>query len=522
MRAPGGTRSRAVVNAVLATAIAGSFACSRTSEPGPAFAANAPNANAAHASNANESTSAPSGASTSAPSGAPVDKPVDKTVDKLGPAPPQASPPADPSAGLSFRTAAVEIRIEGIERVRDIGGHQAHPGHEFVIVDTSWKNIIPLKLVDKTPQGPTGGFSAFGGGKKPADPANQSLEPTLFAIPMLRKQMWLLSDARFADTVDLDVLASVPDHLPGDGFAIPKLDEVVRGKLVFEAPANVRYQAFQFYDTNNGSALIPLIGASAPAPPTAGPFRENEILRLAVAESGAAPSGTSAPAGLRPVVVSLRGSSRSPRDIIDVPFGQFVYAQTDQGCISRPERNPEGLTRAFDEIGSFPPTGANEGQLLFYVPADAKALRVLVRSQTSGPLDLPAAADFQPAWPKPVLTITDGTTARVHALPRHGPPSTLPAPAAGRDYRVLDVLYENLSRRGIELQLVQLRLARQDGSFIEPSPLSSQVPCRLLSDGVIPATTASRFMLVYDTAPGEPLRLNYRGFELDETTVDLP
>src|SRR5262245_54790956 len=38
MRAPGGTRFRAVINAVLATAIAGAFACRRTPEPGPAFA----------------------------------------------------------------------------------------------------------------------------------------------------------------------------------------------------------------------------------------------------------------------------------------------------------------------------------------------------------------------------------------------------------------------------------------------------------------------------------------------------
>jgi hypothetical protein len=341
---------------------------------------------------------------------------------------------------------------------------------------------------------------------------------------MLRKQMWLLSDERFADTVDLDVLASVPDHLAGDGFSIPKLDDVVRGKVVFEAPANVRYQAFQFYDTINGSALIPLVGTPpAAAPPTSGAVRQNELLQLAVADAGAAPAGTPAPAGMRPVVVSLRGTSRSPKDIIDVPFGQIVYAQTDQGCVSRPERNPEGLTRAFDDIGSFPPTGANEGQLLFFVPADAKAVRVLVRSQTSGPLDLPAAADFQPSWPRPAVTITDGTTARVHVLPRHAPPSTtLPPPTSGREHRVLDVVYENIKKQGIELQLVQLRLARQDGSFIEPSPLSSQMPCRLLSDGVIPATTASRFMLVYDTASGEPLRLNYRGFELDETTVDLP
>ena len=414
------------------------------------------------------------------------------------------------------------MRIEGVERVQEIGGHQARPGNEFVIVDTSWKNIIPLKLVDKTPQGPTGGFSAFGAGKKPSDPANQSMESTLFAIPMLKNQMWLLSDGRFADTVDVEIQPSVPDHLSVEGFAIPKLDDVVRGKLVFEAPAGVRYQAFQFYDTTNGSALIPLVGVPpASTPPTAGPMRQNEIVQLAVAAAGPAPAETSAPAGMRGVVIGLRGTSRSPKDIVNIPFDRFVYVQTDQGCVSRPENSPSGLPRAFEPIGSFPPTGANEGQLLFYVPADTKAMKVLLRADRVAPIDLPAPTDFQAAWPKPVQTITDGSTLRLHVLPRPAVPSTLPAPAAGREHRLLDVAIENLKTSGVELQLVQLRLARQDGSFIEPSPLSSEVPCRLSSDGVIPPLAARRFMLVYDTAPGEALRLNYRGFELDETTVDL-
>ena len=57
---------------------------------------------------------------------------------------PPSSYTAEPGS-QSARTRAVELRIEGVERVHEIGGHAARPGHEFVIVDTSWKNIIPLK-----------------------------------------------------------------------------------------------------------------------------------------------------------------------------------------------------------------------------------------------------------------------------------------------------------------------------------------------------------------------------------------
>jgi hypothetical protein len=176
------------------------------------------------------------------------------------------------------------------------------------------------------------------------------------------------------------------------------------------------------------------------------------------------------------------------------------------------------LPRAFDEIGSFPPTGANEGQLLFFVPADTKAIKVLLRSGTSAPIDLPAPSDFKPSWPTPAQSVTDGTTLRVHVLPGHGSVT-----AEGTLRRLLDVVVENLNpTKGVELDPVQLRLVRQDGSFVEPSATPADVPCRLVPDNVIPAASARRFALAYAIAPDEKVRLNYRGFELDETTVDLP
>jgi hypothetical protein len=338
---------------------------------------------------------------------------------------------------------------------------------------------------------------------------------------MLRKQMWLLSDGRFADTVDVDVLGSVPEHLSNEGFSLPKLDDVVRGKLVFEAPVDVTYQAFQFYDTDNGHALIPLKGTPPSAPPAAlGPTRHNELLQLAVTQAGPAPSGITAPPGMRAFVVGLRGTSRSPKDIVDVPFLQFVYAQNEQGCLARPEAAPAGLPRAFEEIGSFPPTGANEGQLLFFVPAESKALRVLLRSAKGAPIDLPAPADFKPSWPSPTQSIADGATLRLHLLPTPAWPAGSAGPNAAR--RLVDVVVENLNpSKGIELQAVQLRLVKEDGSFVEPSPSSADLPCHLIPDIVIPPASARRFALVYDVGPDEKVRMNYRGFELDETTVDF-
>jgi hypothetical protein len=64
---------------------------------------------------------------------------------------------------MTVRTQAIELRVEGVQRTEEIAGRHARPGYEFVIVDTSWKNIIPLTPIDKSAQAssPTAGFGGF-------------------------------------------------------------------------------------------------------------------------------------------------------------------------------------------------------------------------------------------------------------------------------------------------------------------------------------------------------------------------
>jgi hypothetical protein len=437
------------------------------------------------------------------------------------------SSPAAAPGSRTITTKAVELRVEGVETAGEIGGRRARAGCEFVIVDTSWKNVIPQVAVDKTAGGsPVGGLSGFATSKRPPpDPKNVTMESTPYVVPMLKRLMWLLSDERYADTVDLEATAALPDHL-GDkdgGFAVAKLNDTVRGKIVFEAPANATYRAFQFYDNDHGHALVTLSGSKPAAPTLVGPTQQNEVLQLGVSEAGFGPAGRQAPAGLRYYTVGLRGISRSPTDIVDLPFAQSVFLQNDRGCVSQPERNITELARPFGDIGSFPPTGPNEGQVAFLVPDDTKNVRVLVAPARGGGMLLPTGAAFTPAWPTPINTIQDGSTMRVHVLPTPARPATLPAPAAGREQVLLDVVIENLKpTQGIEVQATeQLRLVNPAGGFIQPSPLSAQLPCRLGDTGVIPAGGARRFMLVYDVPAGIPRRLQYRGFEKDETFVEL-
>lgn len=441
---------------------------------------------------------------------------------------PAPTQPPDGVHGLKDTavTKAIELRIEGVETAAELGGRRARPGYEFVIVDTVWKNIIPLTAVNrKAASSPTGGLSGFGAGRRAeADPADITMESTKYVVSMPKRQVWLLSDDRFGETLDPLAQAAIPGHMPAEAFSIAKLDETLRGKFVFEAPANAKYRKFQYYDNGFGHVAFVLSGTRPATPPsTLGPPRANTVLQLALTDAGFRDEEPVSPSGLRSYVVGVRGTSRTMKDIVDVPFDKFVFLMTDQGCLAQPQKTPQGLSRPFGRVGSFPPTGANEGQLAFLIPRDSRSAKLLIRPAQGGPIDLPAGADFAPAWPTPTHTFVDGTTMRVHLLPAPARPASLAPAADGRRQLLLDVAVENLSpKSGIEFQTVQLRLAMADGSFAEPSPLSAQLPCRLDGDGVIPAGGVRRFQLVYDIAADAAPRVNFRGFELQESTADLP
>jgi hypothetical protein len=80
---------------------------------------------------------------------------------------------------------------------------------------------------------------------------------------------------------------------------------------------------------------------------------------------------------------------------------------------------------------------------------------------------------------------------------------------------VVDYLVENLTAgSGLELQpQPQLALADPSGRKYEPVPASAQLPCRLTGDNVVPAGGWRRFSLLYAVPAGQPLTLQYRGFQ---------
>ncbi len=299
------------------------------------------------------------------------------------------------SVGEGASNKAAEIRVESYQTTTAINGRSARPGRQFVVLEMTWKNIIPLTLVDHRQPDRTQGAGSLGFGVAKTDPgaaASQpaTLESTPYVVPDVKRHLWLLSDGRFADPVDLAATSATPDHLSTPSFTIAKLGQVLRGKLVFEAPAGATYQALQFLDTQYGHALI-LVKGGKPAPPPGPPLgaaKQNEVLELAVTESSLSASDQPSAPGLRSFTLGLRGISRSPTDIVDVKFDEYAFLQTDQGCVAQPETDVSSLARPFAKLASFLPTSPDEGQLVFLVPSDTKNVKFLLRPATRGALDL--------------------------------------------------------------------------------------------------------------------------------------
>lgn len=254
-----------------------------------------------------------------------------------------------------------------------------------------------------------------------------------------------------------------------------------------------------------------------------GTLRQNNYMKAMVTEAGFVdPPGQKAGSGQRFYAVGLRGTSRS-RNSVAIDIGKFIYAQNDNGCISKPELDAPWLDHPFSEIAEFSQSQMTDGQLAFQVPDDTKRVRILIASGDEQTLAIPAGRDFTPSWPTPVATIEDGSTMRVMVLPRPDPPPALPPPAEGYDRVVLDYAVENLNAtQGIEFQpSQQLRLRDSSGSFIQASSVTSELGCRLTDGDVIPPGHVRRFMVAYDMPSGAPMKLQYRGFELEEANVDL-
>lgn len=459
------------------------------------------------------------------PSGAPATLPPVSS----GPATPvPAGAVAVAQPGQPVLNQAIELRVTGHRTAPSVGGQVVGPGREFVIVETAWKNILPQQKVNRkkaTDRTAGAGGLGFGGGStaqdQADDSANTTIESVKFEVRPLSKHLWLVADGRFAEAVAVEATQAIEGHLGPDAITIANFQQVVSGSIAFSAPSGAQSLSLLFLDSTHGHLLVPIKGA----PPVltaslGGGSGANEYVDLAL--TGA--SWSNAPAretGTRMFVLGLRGISRQ-KALVDIPFEEFGFLQTDQGCLVQPDTKAEGLTRQLAPIGRFLPFVPSEGQLAFALPAGSNPIAFLLRLQQGGPIDMPLQPGAKPQWPSPEATITDGDVLKVLKLPGTSVPAGVP-PAGGGTERVgIDLVVQNLrANSGIDLQAnQQFRLVTPDGKRHEPSPDSAKAPCSL-GGAVVPAGASRRFTMIYDVPPAQPLQFEYRGFSVKSELVKV-
>jgi hypothetical protein len=451
-----------------------------------------------------------------------------ETPSSEGPPPAAVAPIAVGQAGQPIANKAIEVRVTGVRAMPAVGGQNAGAGREFVVVDTAWKNIIPLTKVNRkkaSDRTAGAGGLGFGGGAtaqdKAQDEANTTLEPTKFQMGPMRNHVWLVADGPRAEELDIQATNATPGHLSASTLEIPALNDVRSGSLVYEAPANSQSLSLLILDSIHGHVLVPIRGTPPRlASGLGGASRSNDAVDLSLAGTTWADAPADRP-GTRTLVVNLTGISRQ-NAIADIPFGEWGFLQTEQGCIALPETRSAAVTRPLAPKGRFPPFVPNEGQLAFVVPADTKGATFLLRVQQGGPLDLPVIGSAKPAWPAPEATITDGDVLKVLRLPGTAVPAGVPPATSGSERIALDLVVQNLrAGSGIDLQLgQQFRLVTPDGKRHEPSDDGRHLPCSMTGD-VVPAGAARRFTLVYDVPAGQPLQLEYRGFNVKSELIKI-
>ncbi len=423
--------------------------------------------------------------------------------------------------GEPISNKSIEVRVTDLRTAQTVGSRSAPDGREFVIVGTSWKSLVPPQKVNrKKAQDRTAGMGSlgFGGGAtaqdRADDEANSTLEQVPFEMGPMAKHVWLVADGRYAEELDVAGTNATDGHLDTDKLRLPAQNAVKSGPLVYEAPANAQSLALLVLDTANGHLLIPIKGAPpALVSSLGGAGRTNDVMDLALAGASWSEAPATLP-GTRTLVVTLRGISRQ-NAIVDIPFGDFSFLQTDKGCVAQPDRESPAVGRPLAPKGRFVPFVPSEGQLAFTVPADTQRAMLLVRVRGTGPVDIPVLGDGGTSKPAPLATHEDGRVLRVSTVGTEEPPPGLPQPRAGLEYLVVDYVVENLTAgAGIELQLApQLSLADGEGKTYPPDRASAQLPCRLTGANVVPAGGWRRFSLLYAVPPGQPLTLKYRGFE---------
>jgi hypothetical protein len=212
--------------------------------------------------------------------------------------PPAVPPPArlelgkSVALGIDRSNRAAEIRFHVVHLREAYGGKKAPAGGAWLVVDTEWKNIIPMTYVF------------------------ERRVPTTYKILEAANHLYAVIDGKSVARLEPALCEGPGGLLEKGSLVLETLGTTKRGDLVFPLPRpSFDSLELRFYDYSHGHFSLTLVaspsqpGLAPPAPLL--PFVANEVLELGVFAFRRTPSlkEATAPPGMSFAEVDLRARS---------------------------------------------------------------------------------------------------------------------------------------------------------------------------------------------------------------------
>jgi len=446
-----------------------------------------------------------------------------------------AGPPLEAKSyrvDAAAKNQAVEFSIPSFTVTSTLGTNNAPSGKAYLVLDTVWKNIVPLTKVAKQQEDAAGTNGAGGLGlgaeqsSKSEKPGDFEMRSTPYVVPDVNQHAFVVINGQ--DTVVVsDAQPAAAHPLPLDRIEVPELNAEVRGQLVYQIPATgVSSLLFRFLDTSMGNFDVQLYGQPPrPATPIAGPVK-NDVLEICAygLEEVSNVGGKYASGTNKYAVVQLGLTGKAEGSLVQAEVENYAYLRDPQGTTFTPAKDVSAPGQFKGTVQLLPGT-LQRGSLVFAVPEQHGPLTLVLTLPGYAALELnlpnSATGGGSPAASAPpvLFTVSDGETLdmQVHGA-RLAPNLGEAQPESGKQFLVLDLTLVNKVDQGIEFQTgEQVKLLNGDEEIEADSAAMESLAHPLSEGSVVPAHGRSRFEVAYQVpSDASKLVLYYRGFNREE------
>ncbi len=408
---------------------------------------------------------------------------------------------------------AVHINIKDSSLHNELEGNQAQSQKIFLILNTQWENIHPKQKIEKEKlekkQDHTMGVKLLTEKKK----AKQEYvyADVAYMVEKLADHIYCLADGLAYS------LHPLTEQIQGgaglfEPFTISKKGDVREVRFVFQVPNNTENLAFQFFDYEYGSILIPVQGSLQDARGNKGPpdgvlsHIEDDLVQAAAHSVSFLNEyeEEQAPDGWQYLRVHISGKSLSGdniKNIVQIEPEEYIWIFAEGGYLYY----AVGGTTTDDGFLRFTPEVFQSQEVFFLIPNSAKVQSLGIRIQNKV-FNLPLVPEKESKIPDPAASHQDGDTMKIMVFSVEKTDS----------FVIIDLGIRSLVSSGIEIIKDQQFILIHEGQkiFIDDE-FTNSLPHKPPSPFIIPPGTFVRFKLAYKTA-SLPSVLYFRGFESEK------